>query len=134
MAIRENLQKSIIEFLECKDNSRMMTGKTDTKKRGTKKVQKRILRNYLYNPRLKYLAETLRARVSQLTFYRMQPAYMQLACFASCDTCVKHHNMALFLPSIKNRKLISNVNPNALIKKENNQEVVDNLRAIPHRK
>lgn len=110
----------------------MMPGKNDAKQCGAKKVQKRILSDYLYNLRVKYLAENPTVSISHAAYYRMRPRYMQLASFASRDTCLcqKHQNMALLICPLKNKKMITNGNPDMLIKEKNDEEVLEILSTL----
>ncbi|XP_048580476.1 uncharacterized protein LOC116604139 [Nematostella vectensis] len=130
--IRKRLQEDIISFLERDDNSRMMPGKQDAKKCGDRKIQKRILSDYLYNLRMKYLAENPNAKISQAVFYKMSPPYMMLASFACRDTCLcqHHQNMALLLRSMKRRLLISTGNPDSFIKDNTDEQVLEILKKI----
>lgn len=93
LQLHEAKKEMVKAFLERDDNSRMMPGKNDAKRRETGvKVQKRILCDYLYNLFDEFEAENPDERMSRATFCRLRPKHVVLASFTSRNTCLCQHH------------------------------------------
>ena len=51
------MSQNVVQFLEREDNSAYLPGKRDATKSGNKRVQTRLLSDYMYNLHLKYKFE-----------------------------------------------------------------------------
>ena len=102
----------------------MMPGKQDyklvvrqiKKVMNIKKVQKRILNDYMKNLWEKFLAEYPYQRVNRGLFCAMHPEHLVPVKFTSRDICLctRHQNVALKLKSLHNSKVVSTCNPDSL--------------------
>ena len=135
--IEKGIQAKVLEVLEFfgrDDNSRMMPGKKDAKviEKGTPKIQKRILNDYLSNLYDKFVAEYPEARLSFASFCRMRPSNYLLVNFTTQTTCLctRHQNMALKLKSLKLLKIVVTQNPDVFVKQNTNAAVDAVIRKI----
>ena len=83
--IEKEIQAKVLEFFGRDDNSRMMPGKKDAKiiEKGTPKIQKRILNDYLSNLYDKSVAQYPEDRLSFASFCRMCPSNYLLVNFTT---------------------------------------------------
>lgn len=114
--LRKRVNDKIQTFLERDDNSRQLPGKGDAVKAGNKKIQKRVLNDYMYNLHLKFNAES-DIKVSRTTFYKARPKYVSLVNFTSRSVCLcsKHQNFCFLLRSLKCLNVTSCTNPDKFV-------------------
>ena len=119
--IEKGIQAKVLEFFGRDDNSRMMPGK-DAKiiEKGTPKIQKRLLNDYLSNLCDKFAAEYPEDRLSFASFCRMRQSNYLLVNFTTRTACLctRHQNMALNLKSLKLFKIVDTQNPDVFVKKK----------------
>ena len=124
----------VLEFFGRNDNSQMMPGKKDAKiiEKGTPKIQKRILNDYLSNLYDKSVAEYPEDRLSFTSFCRMRPSNYLLANFTTRIVCLctRHQNMALKLKSLKLLKIVDTQNPDVFVKQNTDADVDALIRKI----
>lgn len=133
LQLHEAKKEMVKAFLERDDNSRMMPGKNDAKRRETGvKVQKRILCDYLYNLFDEFEAENPDERMSRATFCRLRPKHVVLASFTSRNTCLcqHHQNLALLLRAMKGREATTPVNPDKFIAENNDEQIKEILAGL----
>ena len=132
--IEKGIQAKVLEFFGRDDNSRMMPGKKDDKiiEKGTPKIQKRILNDYLSNLYDKFVAEYPEDRLSFASFCRMRPSNYLLVNFTTLTACLctRHQNMALKLKSLKLLKIVDTQNPDVFVKQNTDADVDAVIRKI----
>ena len=132
--IEKGIQAKVLEFFGRDDNSRMMPGKKDDKiiEKGTPKIQKRILNDYLSNLYDKSVAEYPEDRLSFASFCRMRPSNYLLVNFTTLTACLctRHQNMALKLKSLKLLKIVDTQNPDVFVKQNTDADVDAVIRKI----
>lgn len=113
-----DIRKSVHEFLEKDENTKMCPGKKDFVAKGKVKRQKRILLDSFKNLHKKYLATEPRHRISMTTFWRYRPFWVVLPKYSDRETCacIKHANMELIVSKMFHAKLISAKRPDDLLK------------------
>ncbi|CAC5405224.1 unnamed protein product [Mytilus coruscus] len=118
---------SVTRFLERDENSRVMPGKADYGKTDDKKVQKRILTDYLSNLYHKFMMEYPTVKLSFTTFTRLRPKNILLTSFIRRDTCLctKYQNMSFTLKAVK--RLGIDVSLNAEKEVEKQQEIIQDM-------
>ena len=105
----------------------MMPGKKDAKiiEKGTPKIQKLILIDYLSNLYDKFVAEYPEDRLSFASFCRMRPSIYLLVNFTTrtAGLCMRHQNMALKLKSLKLLKIVDTQNSDVFVKQNTDADV-----------
>ena len=111
-----------------------MPGKKDAKiiEKGTPKIQKRILNDYLSNLYDKFVAQYPEDRLSFASFCRMRPSNYLLVNFTmqTACLCTHHQNMALKLKSLKLLKIVDTQNPDVFVKQNTAADVDAVIRKI----
>ena len=118
--IKKGIPAKVLEIFGRDDNSRMMPEKTDAKmiEKGTPKIQKRILNDYLSNLYDEFASEYPEDRLSFPSFCRMGPSNYLLVNFTTRTACLCacYQNMALKLKSRKLLKIVDTQNLHVFVK------------------
>lgn len=114
--IKEALK--IRQFFEDDMVSRMMPGKNDFVKRGTVRMQKRILLDSMFNLYGKFLQETNLTTISRSVFYRSRPWWVFRPQGKDRETCacIKHENTAFLFTALKHAKVVAYKDLSELLK------------------
>ena len=134
--IEKGIHAKVLEYFGRDDNSWMMPGKKDSKiiEKGTPKIQKRILNDYLSNLFLTNLLHSIQTIVclSFASFYRVRPSNYLLVNFPTRTACLctRHLIMALKLKSLKLFKIVDTQNPDVFVKTNTNADVDAVIRNI----
>lgn len=116
-AVIERIRKSIEDFLENDENSKMCPGKKDFVVKGKLKKQKRLLLDSIKNLHKKYLQTSHPYRVSLTTFWRNRPFWIVAPKQSDRETCacIKHANMELLVFEMYKLNLIEISRPDSLM-------------------
>ncbi|VDI54169.1 Hypothetical predicted protein [Mytilus galloprovincialis] len=119
---------NVTRFLQRDENSRVMPGKADYVKTDDKKVQKRILTDYLSNLYHKFMMVHPTVKLSFTTFTRLRPKNILLTSFIRRDTCLctKHQNMSFTLKAVK--RLGIDVSLNAEKEVEKQEKIIQDMK------
>ena len=132
--IEKGIQAKVLEFFGRDDNSRMMRGEKDARiiEKGTPKIQKRILNDYLSNLYDKFVAEYPEDSLSFASFCRMRPSNYLLVNFTTRTACLctRHQNMALKLKSLKLLRIVDTQNLDVFVKQNTDADVDAVIRKI----
>ncbi|CAH1114447.1 unnamed protein product [Psylliodes chrysocephalus] len=113
------LQKTIRDFLERDECSRMLPGKKDTITKNKAKRQKRFLSDSLKNLHIKFTQTYPQyRRISYAHFCKYRPFWILLPNVRSRETCacIHHENMALITRKLRVLNIIDSTFPNQLCK------------------
>ena len=126
--IEKGIQAKVLAFFGRDDNSPMIPGEKDAKiiEKGTPKIRKRILNDYLSNLYDKFAAEYPEDRLSFASFCRMRPSNYLLVNFTTRTACLctRHQKKALKLKSLKLLKIVDTQNPDVFVKRTLMQALV----------
>ena len=116
--------------MERDDNSTNLPGKKDSHKDGKSRIQKRVLKDYLYNLHLKFRTENSESNISLSVFSRLRPKHIQLVQFRGRQTCLcqKHQNMVLKCKGMRECKMTEN--PDTLVKNMTDTDILNKVDKI----
>lgn len=108
----------VIKFLEQDENSRLTSGKKETKTRKKVKKQVRFLNDSLRNLHKKFIENSNLKRLSYATFCKLRPFWILLPKVNDRQTCLckTHANISLLITKLKTEKIINENSPRQLIK------------------
>jgi hypothetical protein len=94
-AAAKNLKRSVEEFLERDDNSRIKTGKKDTITKNGEKRQRRLLVDTLQTLHSKFMSERTDTQMSYSLFCRLRPFHILHPTERDRETCLckRHENL-----------------------------------------